>query len=151
MDRHAIALAALLLLAGCAGAFPGAPTPMPVDVEPRIVGTTSTGGQCVDQPTTGQHVESVPSDGVRIVTVESNVTVPGAHYVIDEFTLSQVGDGAYRLDVNTTIDDGKPARACSEAGIVHYTVTMEVPAVEGVDLEIRHDGTTVARLGSGES
>lgn len=145
----ALALAALLLLAGCAGVVPGAPTPTPEPVEPRIVGTVSTGGQCVEAPRVGMAVDSVRAEGVWTVTVEGNVTVDGAHYAVERFDLRAVDDRVYRLDVNTTADTGKPVRECEQGGIVHYRATIEFPAEPAVELQIRHDGVLVSAVGSG--
>lgn len=106
-----LGFAVLLMLAGCAG-IPGLDTATPTAIEPHLVGTTSTGGQCVEPARVGLNVTSVKADGVWTVTVEGNVTVDGAHYAIKGFDLRQVDGSTYRLDVNTTADTGKPVRAC---------------------------------------
>lgn len=98
---------------------------------------------------TGLVVESASDDGVRTVSVTGNVTVPGAHYVVDEFSLSGLGPSRYRLDVNTTESEQKPVRDCPNGGIVHYEVTMELPDTEGFELEIHHDGQAVSGVGGG--
>lgn len=147
LHSRELALVAALLIAGCTGLGPGNPTP--ADVHPQITGTTSTGGQCVDSPMIGLVVESASDDGVHTVSVAGNVTVPGANYEMDEFSLSGIGPSRYRLDVNTTESDQKPAQDCPNAGIVHYEVTIELPDTEGFELEIRHDGQMVSGVGGG--
>ena len=146
-----VALVSLVALAGCSGAVPGlGPATTPADVDASIVDSTSTGGTCVDDPSNGVHVESIPNDdGTRTVTVEANVTVPGAHYVINETTVAEIDDSSYRLDVNTTESSEKPAKECEDGGIVHYEVTLEVPDTESFELQIRHNGEPVSGVGSG--
>lgn len=147
LHSRELALATVLLLAGCSGVLPGNSIPAPL--EAQIVGTTATGGQCVDTPMTGLVVESTSDDGVRTVSVAGNVTVPGAHYAVDDFSLTQVGPTRYRLDVNTTESEQKPAHECPNGGIVHYEVTMELPETDGFELEIGHDGQPVSGVGGG--
>lgn len=144
---RALALAALLLLAGCA-AIPGTTT-MTADVEPRLAGTFSSGGTCVDAPRVGLRVTSETAEGVLTVHVAGNVTVPGAHYAIESFELSRDNSSTYRLDVNTTGDTGKPVRDCEVGGIAPYEATVELPADTPFGLQIRHDGVPQADVGSG--
>lgn len=145
------ALVSLVVLAGCSGAVPGlGPETTPADVDASIVDSIATGGQCVDDPMNGFEIESVPNDdGTRTVTVDANVTVPGAHYVLDETTVTEVDTNAYRLDVNTTESSEKQATDCEHGGIVHYDVTLKVPDTASFELQIRHNGQPVSGVGSG--
>lgn len=147
-----VALVRLVVLAGCSGAAPGlGPATTPADIDASIVETASTGGQCVDNPSNGVHVESIPSDdGTRTVTVSANITVPGAHYIIDESpTLTSTDADSYRLDVNTTESSEKPAKDCERGGIVHYEVTLEAPDTNSFELQSRHNGRPVSGVGPG--
>lgn len=150
--NSATALALLLVLAGCLGTLPVIGDPTPERVEAQIVGVSSSGGRCVEQPMVGLNVESYRETGARLVGVAGNVTVPAANFVLDETTLTRTGPGAYRLDVNTTESDRKPDRPCPTGGVVRYEVTVRLPADGGYELEIRHDGEPVSAIGSsGES
>ncbi len=152
MALHAfrtLALATVLVLAGCAGSLPGSHPSTPADVEPRIVNATTTGGQCVETPMHGFDVTSAADSGVLTVSVAGNATVPGAHYVIDELALARTGSTAFRLDIETTMDTDKPARECPDGGIARFELTLELPATDPFALEIRQDGEPVATLGSG--
>ena len=149
MDRlPALVLAALLTVAGCAAA-PVGPTDTPTPIEPRVAGTFSTGGNCVDQPRVGLAVVTEQTDRIMTVRVAGNVTVPGANYAVDAISLTRVDEGSYRLDVNTTADTGKPARDCETGGIVRYETTVELPANPSFQLVVRHDGVPQASVGSG--
>ncbi|MFB6070177.1 MAG: hypothetical protein ABEJ76_04070 [Halanaeroarchaeum sp.] len=148
--RQVLALASLVVLAGCAGLpAPDATTTAPVD--PALVGSTTGGGRCVDDPMHGFVVRSESAaHGGRLVHVAGNVTVPGAHYTVAEGspTLTRTGPGAYRLEVNTTESARKPARPCETGAVVHYEATIRVPATDGFELVVRHDGRPVTGVGS---
>ncbi|MDX1747578.1 MAG: hypothetical protein R3324_16710, partial [Halobacteriales archaeon] len=147
--RAAVALALLLVMTGCLGTLPGVGEPTPEPIEAQLVGASSSGGRCVEEPTVGMAVESRPADGAQLVTVVANVTVPAANYVVDETTLTRTGPDAYRLDVNTTESDQKPDRVCPTGGVVGYEVTARLPASDGFELVVRHDGRPISAVGSG--
>lgn len=146
-----IALVGIVALAGCSTALPGVgPTATPADIDASIVERTASGGTCVENPSNGFVVESIPNDdGTRTITVEANVTVSGAHYVLDETAVTEVDDNSYRLDVNTTESSEKDAKECDDGGIVHYAVTLEVPDTDSLAFQIWHDGRHVSGFGSG--
>jgi hypothetical protein len=146
-----IALVGLVLLAGCSGGLPGTDrSATTTTAQAQIVGSVSSGGKCVDEPKHGFDIRNEPADGGRSIHVAGNVTVPGAHYSIDGSpTLTTVGPGIYRLDVNTTESEEKPEKMCEAGGIVPYEVTIQVPETDAFELVIRHDGQRVSTVGSG--
>lgn len=143
----ALALVALLLLAGCLGGLIGGDEATPTPIEPQVVGASSSGGQCVESPSHDLDVIGRQSDGVMRVDVDGNAIVPGAHFVIDEMAVNRTGATSFRLDVNTTTAPDKPERECPNGGVVPFHVTVELPATEPFALEIRVDGETVGTLG----
>lgn len=142
----ALALAALLVLTGCLGGLIGGDEATPTPIEPRVLGASSSGGQCVESPGHDLDVVGRESDGVLRVDVDANAIVPGAHYVIDEVAVNRTGATSFRLDVNTTTAPDKPERECPNGGVVPFQVTVELPATEPFALEIRLDGETVGTL-----
>ena len=144
-----IALVGLVLLAGCSSGLSGRDTTT-TTAEAEMVGSVTSGGKCVDDPRQGFTIRNEPADGGRSIHVSGNVTVPGAQYSIDGSpTLTTIGPGTYRLDVNTTESEKKPEKMCEVGGIVHYEVTIQVPETDAFELVIRHDGQRVSTVGSG--
>ncbi|MDX1747939.1 MAG: hypothetical protein R3324_18555, partial [Halobacteriales archaeon] len=125
------------------------PSATPADVEPGLVGASSTGGRCVEDPSHGLDITSSREAGVRTVVVRGNLTVPGAHYVVESFAVTTVGPSTYRLDVNTTEDPRKAPRPCPDGGVVTVEATVELPATGAFELRIHQDGELLSGIGTG--
>ncbi|WP_458188011.1 hypothetical protein [Haladaptatus sp. NG-WS-4] len=145
-----VLLALSVLVAGCTDAgFLGQKTDVVSEetpAEPTLVGSSSTGGNCVQSTEHHVEVETKDEDGSRYLVVSGDVSVPDAAYVLDVSKLEQTGVRNYTLRVSSHRATKKPKRGC--AAVANYTATIEVPRGgpnREFTLTVVHDGEAVHR------
>ncbi|WP_227353595.1 hypothetical protein [Haladaptatus salinisoli] len=151
-SKFSVVLAVFVLLAGCSDTgFLGRKTTDIVSEkkpeEPKLVGSSATGGNCAKSPAHHVEVETKNEDGRRYIAVSGNVSVPDASYVLDAPNLTETGWGNYTLRVSSRRTAKKPERGC--AALANYTATVRVPdggPHESFALTVVHDGEVVRRV-----
>ncbi|WP_144240075.1 hypothetical protein [Haladaptatus cibarius] len=168
-----VAVATLVLLAGCAGFFTqdesNTTTGTPETVEPTTTEMTEsttttqqtnsrvgirdaeldsfarTGIDCDRNPTTLKFRKSTTTDTISI-SVQGRVRVNDTGIVVEQPELEKTGPTTYRLNIEThAAENGTVGRSClAEAG---YEATVLLPNLAGTELVVSHDGEMNGSIG----